>query len=187
MFNQNSASSIVFSKTWINVSSWCCWCARMDDKSCVLDFIEIVPLDDDRNCSSESPDVKFSLSCVKVCVYFLAYCYIIRLQLYSACFFSLLALNRDGCIVVINNQFTCCENRLLPGYIFVTSLIWVWWSVNDFGKTSILIPFWATFDLSYQGYQTIVCLSCPVCLSVLWRWCIVAKWLDGSRWNLACR
>ena len=28
----------------------------------------------------------------------------------------------------------------------------------------------------------------PVCLSVcLWRWCIVAKRLDGSRWNLACR
>jgi len=30
------------------------------------------------------------------------------------------------------------------------------------------------------------CLS--VCLSVcLWRWCIVAKQLDGSRWNLASR
>jgi len=31
------------------------------------------------------------------------------------------------------------------------------------------------------------CSVCPVCLSCLWRWCIVtivAKWLDGSRWNL---
>jgi len=27
-------------------------------------------------------------------------------------------------------------------------------------------------------------LPCPVCL---WRWCIVAKRLDGSRWNLARR
>jgi len=25
------------------------------------------------------------------------------------------------------------------------------------------------------------------CLSCLWRWCIVAKRLHGSRWNLACR
>jgi len=28
---------------------------------------------------------------------------------------------------------------------------------------------------------------CPVCLSCLWRWCIVAKRLHGSRWNLAWR
>jgi len=31
-----------------------------------------------------------------------------------------------------------------------------------------------------------VCLSCPVLSVCLWR-CIVAKQLDGSRWNLACR
>jgi len=32
------------------------------------------------------------------------------------------------------------------------------------------------------------CLSvCPVCLSCLWRWCTVARRLDGPRWNLACR
>jgi len=29
-----------------------------------------------------------------------------------------------------------------------------------------------------------VCLYCLLCL---WHWCIVAKRLDGSRWNLACR
>jgi len=32
-----------------------------------------------------------------------------------------------------------------------------------------------------------VCLSYPVFLSCLWRWCIVAKRLDGSRWNLTRR
>jgi len=26
-----------------------------------------------------------------------------------------------------------------------------------------------------------------VCVSCLWHWCIVAKRLDGSRWNFACR
>jgi len=26
-----------------------------------------------------------------------------------------------------------------------------------------------------------------VCLPCLWRWCTVAKRLDGSSWNLACR
>jgi len=31
------------------------------------------------------------------------------------------------------------------------------------------------------------CLSCFVYLSCLWRWCIIAKWLDGSRWNLPWR
>jgi len=39
-------------------------------------------------------------------------------------------------------------------------------------------PFVKRFTLSYQ---TVV--SCPV-MSCLWRWCIVAKSLDGSRWNL---
>jgi len=32
--------------------------------------------------------------------------------------------------------------------------------------------------------QTVFCPVCPVCL---WRWCTVAKRLDESRWNLACR
>jgi len=39
-------------------------------------------------------------------------------------------------------------------------------------------PFVKRFALCYR---TVVCLSC------LWRWCTVAKRLDGSRWNLACR
>ena len=48
--------------------------------------------------------------------------------------------------------------------------------------------FWATicktFALCYRTVVLSVCLSvCPVCL---WRCCIVAKWLDGLKWNLAC-
>jgi len=40
----------------------------------------------------------------------------------------------------------------------------------------------------FIGRRPMLSVRCPVCLSVcLWRWCIVAKWLDGSRWNLACR
>jgi len=48
--------------------------------------------------------------------------------------------------------------------------------------------FWATVCKTFRPilYRTVVCLSC------LWRWCIVAKCivakrLDGSRWNLAYR
>jgi len=34
-------------------------------------------------------------------------------------------------------------------------------------------------------YRKVRCLSClSVCLSCLWHWCIVAKRLDESRWNL---
>jgi len=44
-------------------------------------------------------------------------------------------------------------------------------------------PFIKRFALCYQ---TVVCSVCPVSLFVcLWRWCIVAKQLDGSVWNLA--
>ena len=39
---------------------------RTDDDSCVMKYIEIVPLDDSRNCS-ESPDVKCSPFHIKVC------------------------------------------------------------------------------------------------------------------------
>ena len=38
----------------------------MDDSSCVMKFIEIVPVDNNRNCS-ESADVKLSPCHVKVC------------------------------------------------------------------------------------------------------------------------
>jgi len=39
----------------------------MDDDSCMLDFIEIVPVDKYRNCSASS-DIKVGPCCVKVCV-----------------------------------------------------------------------------------------------------------------------
>jgi len=46
---------------------------------------------------------------------------------------------------------------------------------------------WATRFFGFSPYATrpLSVLSCPV-LSCLWRWCIVAKRLDGSRWNFAC-
>jgi len=50
-----------------NVSSWCWWCVRMGDDSCVLNFIEIVPVDDSRSCP-ESSDVKLSPCHIKVCI-----------------------------------------------------------------------------------------------------------------------
>jgi len=45
----------------------------------------------------------------------------------------------------------------------------------------MLKRFWATVCKTVRPcYRSVVCLSC------LWRWCIVAKRLDGSkRWNLA--
>jgi len=51
------------------------------------------------------------------------------------------------------------------------AVIWHKLHFNVFGR-----PFVKRFTLCHQ---TIVC---PVCL---WRWCTVAKRLDGSRWNLA--
>jgi len=42
-------------------------------------------------------------------------------------------------------------------------------------------PFWATVCKTVRPTLSDRCLSC------LWRWSIVAKWLDGSRLNLACR
>jgi len=44
----------------------------MDDDSCKLEFIEIVPVDNDRNCP-ESPDVKVSPCRVKVCMLLILY------------------------------------------------------------------------------------------------------------------
>ena len=50
----------------------CCYCVRMGDDgddSCVMKYIEIVPLDNS-GISSDSVDVKFDPSHVKVCVFF---------------------------------------------------------------------------------------------------------------------
>jgi len=41
--------------------------------------------------------------------------------------------------------------------------------------------FWATVC---RTVCPVLSDHCPVCL---WHWCTVAKRLDGSRWNLACR
>jgi len=46
----------------------------------------------------------------------------------------------------------------------------------------MMIDFWATVCKTVRPMLSARCLS--VCL---WRWCIVAKLLDGSRWNLARR
>ena len=52
-------------------------------------------------------------------------------------------------------------------------------------------PIVKRFALCYRTVVQSVCLSCPVLsvsyMSCLQRWCIVAKRLDGSRWNLARR
>jgi len=45
-------------------------------------------------------------------------------------------------------------------------------------------PFVKRFALCYR---TVVLYVCPVCHVCLWRWCTVAKQLDGSKWNLTCR
>jgi len=59
-----------------------------------------------------------------------------------------------------------------------------------FGWNRCSIPefrFWATVCKTVRPMLSVRCLSCPVCQSCLWRSCTVAKRLDGSRWNLACR
>ena len=58
----------------------------------------------------------------------------------------------------------------------------------------ILAPYYPTriSVLLFYCFRATVCKTvrpmlsdrCPVCLSCLWRWCIVAKCLNGSRWNL---
>ena len=50
----------------------CCYCVRMDDvddDSCVMKYIEIVPLDNFK-IGPDSTDVKFDPLHVKVCTYF---------------------------------------------------------------------------------------------------------------------
>jgi len=41
----------------------------MADDLCAMKYIEIVPFDNSRNCS-DSPDIQFNVSHVKVCVFF---------------------------------------------------------------------------------------------------------------------
>jgi len=43
----------------------------MDDSSCVMKLIEIVPVDNNRNCS-ESADAKLNPCHIKVCTLFVA-------------------------------------------------------------------------------------------------------------------
>ena len=47
--------------------------------------------------------------------------------------------------------------------------------------------FWATVCKTVRPMLSDRCPGCLSVLSCLWRWCTVAKRLDGSRWNLACR
>jgi len=66
----------------------------MDDDSCVMKYIEIVPLDDFRNCS-DFTDIKQEPVDVKVCVYcrliivYLVYIFICD----SVCYFMLFYLH----------------------------------------------------------------------------------------------
>jgi len=57
---------------------------------------------------------------------------------------------------------------------------------NSKSLTSKCNIFWVTVTVCKMVHPMLSdhCLSCSVCL---WRWCIVAKRLDGLRWHLACR
>ena len=67
------------------------------------------------------------------------------------------------------------RSHTLSSHHWLTGLFYL--SISVFGRPSVK---W--FALCYE---TVVCsLSIPVCL---WRWCIVTKRFDGSRWNLVCR
>jgi len=63
------------------------------------------------------------------------------------------------------------------------------WRAHLQSQAAETVSFWATVCKTVRPTLSHCCLSCPVCpvLSCLWRWCIVAKRLDGPRWNLACR
>jgi len=56
----------------------------MDDDSCVIKLIEIVPVDNNRNCS-ESADVKVSPCHVKLCTQYILY-YSPILGMFELCF-----------------------------------------------------------------------------------------------------
>jgi len=58
------------------VTRCCCCCVRMDDSSCVMKLVEIVPVDNNGICS-ESADVKLSPCHIKVCSLYTVATYII--------------------------------------------------------------------------------------------------------------
>jgi len=52
----------------------------------------------------------------------------------------------------------------------------------------MMMTFWTTVSKTVRPMLSDCCPVCVSCLPAsLWRWCIVAKRLDGSRWNLARR
>jgi len=58
------------------VTCCCCCCVRMDEDSCVMKLVEIVPVDNNGMCS-ESADVKLSPCHIKVCSLYTVATYII--------------------------------------------------------------------------------------------------------------
>ena len=87
-----------------------------------------------------------------------------------------------------------CRKTILPVYATTSQCPSYrrWWAIRIerwivFALTQLYLGFWATVCKKVRPifYRTVVCLSClPVCL---WRWSIVAKRLDGSRWHLVWR
>ena len=63
----------------------------MDDNSCVINLIEIVPVDNSRNCS-ESFDIKFNPCHIKVCILFIYYYFCIYTALFRNVTITLLCL-----------------------------------------------------------------------------------------------
>jgi len=59
-----------------------------------MDFNEVDPLDSDRSCS-ESSDVKFSLSHVKVCMLFILYLSTVALSGYNFILFIFSAIETE--------------------------------------------------------------------------------------------
>jgi len=70
-----------------------------------------------------------------------------------------------------------------PGYAGTTEAEPFWWILMK--QEMIGYVFGRPFVKTVRRMLSVRCMSvCPVCM---WRWCIVAKRLDGSRWNLARR
>ena len=77
-------------------------------------------------------------------------------------------------LTILPRRIVCKHNRYADGLVSP----WLAWVGSDF---------WATVTSNGSPYATgpLSWLSvCPVCL---WRWCIVAKRLDGSRCHLVRR
>jgi len=73
----------------------------------------------------------------------------------------------------------------VPRVLFSSNFLQYFPSTYYFSFSSFCLKFyWATVCKTVHHMLLDRCLSCPVCL---WRWCAVAKRLDGSRLNLACR